>query len=319
MVPLAIKNKFVMLKRFYRFAFLLGVFLVGCQPLMAAGKKDTSDVYMKVQHLNEGLVTLLRRNFGHNQDIRVEERLLQSEIRPRHVFQRALDVENKLLALMRLNGMDIEATRTIQIQPYSPNQVFKLLERLDVHVQELLSFHGMQAGGLKKASGNQKNKDVFHLLARMEKFLLKMGAPATQPAHVLKRARAIALISSHLCTIERCRYITRHIPSEDEFITPLHVYQETYRFIAGLDQYVRKNRIFLDGGVLALPVEQSLIQPSHVNNIMGVVLADLISIMNHRRAMTFFDFPPIWSNVMPRDVWMEINYARRLLDTMVEN
>jgi len=284
-----------------------------------AENKRPADVYVKVQHLNEGLVSLLRQNIGKRFSIRVSSELLQNEFHARHVFQLALDIELKLIALMRANGVAAEKTRTLLVRPYSPAEVFKLLERLHKKINVLLSLYHVIIPRKSIRENGKKPEDVYHLLERMDKFLLKMGAPATQPGHVLRRASAIAILMERLCNNWRCSLVKRTQINAGDMIIPMHVYQETYRFINALNTYVKARKVPLKGGVLALPPKQGLVTPAQVNALMGITLADTIAVSQYHHKQGTVDLREFNEKAMPRDVWREINYARRLLDTLNEN
>jgi hypothetical protein len=283
-----------------------------------AQEKKPTDVYNMVQHLNEGLVNLLRRSHGSNIALTIDRRLIGAEYQPRHVFQKALDIELKLLKLMQVNGVRIETTKRLAIQPYSPDQVFALINGLHKKVDSLLLSHGMKVHAEQKKNQKKEPENVYHLLERMDRFLLKMGAPSSQPGHVLRRAQAIAFLAEKLCKQPVCTKISRHVPAQTDHIIPMNVYLETYRFITSLDHYVTTKKVPLKGGVLALPIHNGMITPAQVNDLMGVALADMIEVTQLRTNLRAVDLQDINLNAMPRDVWVEINYARRLLDIMTD-
>ncbi len=293
--------------------FCLTVFGI---PFVQAQEKQSIDVYNMVEDLNEGLVYLLRYSHGSNIGSRIDRKLIGAPLQPRHVFQKALDVEQKLTFLMQTNGVRSEETKRLAIQPYSPEQVFELINALYVKVDSLLHSYGMAVHVQGERDKRKEPEDVYHLLERMDRFLLKMGAPASQPGHVFRRAQAIVFLAEKLCKGAVCKKVSRLVPPKNKHIIPLNVYEETYHLISALDRYVSTYRVALEGGVLALPVYNGMITPGQVHDLMGVVLADMIAVIQKRTTLHGLDLQDVNLEIMPRNVWVEVNYARRLLEAM---
>jgi len=276
------------------------------------------DVYSKVQHLNEGLITLLRHNMRSDFTIQVTPELMQNTIQPRHVYQLALDVELKLAAIVRANGVKVPPIHRILARPYTPKDVSDLLEIMQQRIERLLEYFKIPENLYYKEHGEREPLDVFYALERMDRFLLKMGAPTVQPGHVLRRAHAIAGLAEKLCRLDICADIRRRAMADDDVIIPAHVYQETYRYIEALHLYVKKYNTPLTGDVLALQPQDGMIRPAQVNKLMGVALADTIAVAKESLELDVIELTPFKTDAIPRDVWCEINYARRLLETVVQ-
>lgn len=275
------------------------------------------DVYAKVQQLNEALVSLLRQKNTGRYAIQLNREVLKHEVRPRHVYQMVLGIELKLTEVLRANGVEAPRTRRILVRPYAPRDVSDLLDKLRNRIDRLLTYYQAEkpSPAPPSLSGRQP-VDVFYALERMERFLLKMGAPATQPGHVLRRAVAIAHIAEKLCTRPVCRTIQRKEVGVQDLIIPVHVYQETYRFIDTLHHFVKKYKIELPGGVVALRQETEMITPAQVNKLMGMALADTIGVAQYGADLEAVELPVFNPEAFPRHVWREINYARRLVAVM---
>lgn len=270
-----------------------------------------NDVYTKVLHMNEGLSVFIRGNLGQQLNWRPKPELLANELQPRHVFQKALTVERKLTALMRIYGLKVHQTSIVQVQNYSPQQVYKLLDGLNKNVMRLIG--GEDRKSRVQIATNKKPRDVYGLLDRMDKFLVRMGAPVTQPFHVLQRMKALVKVASTLCRPEQCAQIKRAVLSSHEVRTPLHVYEEVYRLIDEIDGYTKQYDVNIDGGVYAPEIEKALITPSHVNSVVEIAFADLVAIANQQGYEFAITLPPVYGFALPRDVWVEANFARRLL------
>ncbi len=283
-----------------------------------AEEVQPKDVYSKVQHLNEGLVTLLRHNMRSDFTIQVTPELMGNIIQPRHVYQQALDVELKLAAIVRANGVKVPLIHRVLARPYTPKDVSDLLEVMHQRVELLLEYFNIPENPYYKEQEEREPLDVFYALERMDRFLLKMGAPSIQPGHVFRRAYAIAGLAEKLCRLETCADIRRRALADDDVIIPAHVYQETYRYIDALHLYVKKHKTHLTGGVLALKPQDGMIRPAQVNKLMGVALADTIAVAKESLELDAIELTPFKADTIPRDVWREINYARRLLETMVQ-
>lgn len=283
-----------------------------------AGEIQPKDVYSKVQHLNEGLVTLLRHSMRSDFAVQVTSELMDNAIQPRHVYQLALDVELKLAAIVRANGVKVPPIHRILARPYTPKDVSDLLEVMNQRVERLMEYFNIPENPYYKEHGEREPQDVFYALERMDRFLLKMGAPSIQPGHVFRRAHAIAGLAEKLCRLDICADVRRRALAEDDVIIPAHVYQETYRYIDALHLYVEKYKTHLAGGVLALKPQDGMIKPAQVNKLMGVALADTIAIAKESLEVDVIELIPFKTDTIPQDVWREINYARRVLEVMVQ-
>lgn len=291
----------------------LGLFMGPAQ----AEEVTPSEVYIKVQELNEGLVALLRQKSASRYAIQLNREVQKHEIRPRHVYQMVLDIESKLTEVMRANGVEAPRTNRISVRPYAPRDVSNLLDKLRSRIDRLLAYYQAEKPSPDGPSVSARQPvDVFYSLERMERFLLKMGAPATQPGHVLRRAVAIAHVAEKLCTRPSCQNIVRKDVSVQDLIIPVHVYQETYRFIDTLHHFVKKYNIDLPGGVVALRPESEMITPAQVNKLMGMALADTIGVAQYGADLKAVELPVFNPEAFPRHVWREINYARRLIAVM---
>lgn len=298
-------------------ALILGFSLL-LRPALAEEQQVTpSDVYVKVQQLNEGLVSLLRQKSTSRYAIQLNREVLKNQIRPRHVYQMVLDIELKLTEVMRANGVEAPRTNLISVRPYAPRDVSNLLEKLRSRIDRLLAYYQAEKSTPNAPPVSPREPvDVFYSLERMERFLLKMGAPATQPGHVLRRAVAIAYVAEKLCKLPSCQNIVRKDVHVQDLIIPVHVYQETYRFINALHFFVKKYNIDLPGGVVVLRPEKEMITPAQVNKLMGIALADTIGVAQYGADLKEVELPVFNPEAFPRHVWREINYARRLIAVM---
>jgi hypothetical protein len=286
--------------------------------LAFADEAGPKGMYSKVQHLNEGLVTLLRQNMQSTFAIQVDPKLLGNAIQSRHVYQLALSIELKLNAILQANGVSSSPTRRIMARPYSSGDVSRLLSRMQSRIDRLLSYYNVTELPNYKEFEERGSVDVYYALERMDRFLLKMGAPVVQPGHVLRRARALAGLAQKLCQVAACEQVRRRALAKDDVIIPAHVYQEAYRFIEGLNQYVNVYNISLPGGVLALKPQERMVQPAQVNKLMGVALADTIAVAKEAGVAEVVEFSDFNLHAIPRDVWREINFAQRLLKVAVQ-
>ncbi len=292
--------------------------LMACSSISSAAEeiKDPSDVYSKISQLNNKFVEMMRFQFRQKPNVEIEDYLISREIQPRHVFQLALDVEGKIISLMRVYGVDVMPSRGLQVREYSPTEVFNLVESLTEKTQSLLSFSQINTRVADDIHTDKVPADVYHLLRRMEIVLIKMGAPKTRPGNVLKRAQAIAFVASTLCRHSLCDDVKK-ADMRDRTITPNEVYEETYKFISALERYVLNYGVDIKGGVLALPIEKKHITPTDVNHLMSVALADAIAVMQNDNKMSHITLDSFNPDAMPKNVWREIDYARRLLQVMI--
>lgn len=278
-----------------------------------------SDVYRKVQSLNQGMVLLLRKQSGQLDDIHLNTALFESPISPRHVYQRVLDLEQKLVGLMRLNSLNVEETSRVEIRQYEPAHVYGLVENIADVIESLLVANGIDVPLERSVNGSKVPKDVYFLLERMEGLLLKMGAPSTQLYHFMRRARALSVMASRICQMPYCARIQRNALAGDQVLTPVDIYLEVYRFIHAMDEYAQKRKLQVPGGILALSKRTNIVSPSDINSLLGVALADFVAVIDQMGQFNVLDLEPYQLNVGPKEVWSEIHYARLLLEAMTRH
>ncbi|WP_135075654.1 hypothetical protein [Terasakiella sp. SH-1] len=280
---------------------------------VSAEPKRPDHVYAKVQALNEKLVHFLRHDHSGEKLVIVSPIFQRREIQPRHVYQKALDVELKLAGILRANGIEVTETQKVELRPYAPDQVFAVMDRIIERVDRLLTSHDLAFSSELGSMVEKKPRDVYQLLRRVERFLLKMGASTTMPGHVLRRARVLAGLVKKLCLGETCKGLSLQEVTPGEIIIPRNVYKETYDFIHELNQFVEKKKVPLRGGVIALPALNTLVTPADVNEVMSTALADTIGVIQHYGHSGYIELKGVDVHAMPRDVWQQIQYARRVI------
>ena len=281
-------------------------------PVLAEGTTP-SDVYARVTQINDRLIAVLRKNQGHRVEIPALADIPDRQIYPRHVFQRALDIERMLTAVMRMNSMESEATKTFEVRTYSPDEVKVLIDNINRMVEKIMDVNGVEKNQPLRAFTGKKPGNVYALLDRLESFLIDMGAPTPQPAAVLRRAQVIARLAAQMCTAGSCLSIRRLPVKEIRVKRPIDVYLETYGLVLALNAFAIKSGTEIPGGVLALPPHSGLITPLQVNHLMGTVLADFIAIGERRGFRGNVVLPDSKSAASPRDVWREVSFAHRIV------
>lgn len=284
----------------------------------ALSQPTPSDVYARVTQINDRLATVLEKNQGDHALEQLSKLPTDGEIFPRHVFQRALDVEQQLIALLRMNSINREATSIIEVRKYKPDQVIVLINDINSMVEMIMDVNNITRDSPLKVVEGKKPVSVYLLLNRLEVFLFKMGAPSTQPHQVLRRAQTISFLADQLCPPTQCGDVRHerllHIPPK----RPIDVYVEVFGLIGAMRDLVLKTGMPIDGGVLVPEVERGLITPKNVNKVLGGVLADFIEISKARGFSGAVEMPVMAATASPREVWQEVNYARRKIANLAE-
>lgn len=297
-------------------ALIAAVVMLAVIPAFA--QPTPSDVYARVTQINDRLATVLEKNQGEQALEQLSMLPTDGEIFPRHVFQRALDVEQQLIALLRMNSINREATRLIEVRKHKPDQVIVLINDINSMVEMIMDVNNITRDAPLKVVEGKKPVSVYLLLNRLEVFLFKMGAPSTQPHQVLRRAQTISFLADQLCPTDQCSDIRHepllHVPPK----RPIDVYVEVFGLISAMRDLVLKTGMPIDGGVLVPEVERGLITPKNVNKVLGGVLADFIEISKARGFSGVVEMPIMQATASPREVWQEVNYARRKVLRLAE-
>jgi len=282
-------------------------------PAMAQEIVSPDTVYARVSLISDRLSQIYKRNLGNLSNIKVPRELDSRDYYPRHVFQRVLDVECQISALLNLNSLKAKPTGVIRIEKYTPVQVMALVKIINQRVGDVKSAVGLSPAD--KPSSKYKNKqpiNVYVALDRVELLLRQLGAPSVQPPDVLQRAQMIVHLLSNLCKSYKCDDLSKRPVSGINLKRPIKVYQEVFKLIEVLNEVEKKLPSRIEGGVLAPKLETGLIIPDTVNKVVGIILADLIEMNRLNGKLTTLDIPRRMGHGSPIEVWREIDFARRL-------
>lgn len=286
--------------------------------VMGQGTISPDEVYSRVNNISDQLSQIYSRNLGHSANISLSKKLKESKTQPRHVFQRALDVERQMTALLIMNSLQAERTTEIAIKRYQPDDVIKIVNSINGRVSKIKFAIGIFDDRPLKKFGQKKSENIYLALNRVQKLLLRLGASATQPPDVLQRARLILALVKRLCKKFICDEIPYRPKNSISEKRPIKVYVEAYRLLAALFDVEEKMQINIKGGVFALPIESGLITPTSVNKVLGTVLADLVEINRLNNLTDPISIPPREGRGTPIEVWREVDYARRLTLNLIE-
>ncbi|WP_126464965.1 hypothetical protein [Candidatus Terasakiella magnetica] len=237
-------------------------------------------------------------------------------MKPRHVFQRAMDIDHHLTTFLEMHGFQAEYTQEIAIKDYQLEDIVELLYNIENKIEAVTTAVGLQINhsGLKFNPAIRRN--LFNLLDRIEIFLLNMGSPSVKPYVVYQKAVMIRQFVEGLCRDNLCDQVEE---TKIEMLAPklpLEAYREANKFIVSLKKYMDKNQLKIEGGVTAPKIVPEMITPRIVNRTCSVILADLIALHHHLNGDSVITRPVTDKNISPKHVWHQLNYARRVLEAL---
>ncbi|NVK17281.1 MAG: hypothetical protein HWE30_01150 [Methylocystaceae bacterium] len=307
------------MNKFRTFIMVLhtSIWIIASQPAMAYDQKFTA----YSESLTRNLITAMRKMQADSNNLATLCDDCQTSLQNRHIFQRAIDIDLRLNAYLRMLGQDIAGHTTLDIKPYNVEDVRQLM--MNIHTKfddyaitnNIINEHEFASLNGFDLSSNASSRNPFSTLDRIELLLLELGSPSIQPNHVLHRARLISRLVKNLCDTDKCSEIPTALPQAITPKRPIHVYNEANKLIFLLKLYSDKNKIPLKGGVTILKPSSHVITPAQVNRLCGVVLADLIAINHLLFGPSKMEVgePPV--SATPSLVWQQINYAKRLLES----
>jgi hypothetical protein len=286
------------------------------QPIRAS--EDTFSLYS--EELTRHLVSAMRKMRAEStQSIRICDDCSKT-ILPRHIFQRAMDIEHHLNAFINMMGQPAADPKIIEIRPYNTDDTNQIIKRIHNKFEDFSKLSRMiddtQFTHDHKDLHNKKEdvRDSFNALDRIEILLMELGSPSVQPNLVLRRANMIRTLVQKLCTSAPCSSISPKSPAPLAFISPINVFNEAHQLIMLLDLFAHHNGLSIQGGITVISPSSSIITPRQVNRLCGVLLADLIALNYAKFGPGTIAVEEITGPASPTQVWQQINYARRLLE-----
>lgn len=244
----------------------------------------------------------------------------QTILQDRHIYQRALDIDQRLNAYLKMLGHDVSSRQIIEVAPHQVEDVRQVM--MNVHAKfddyalknNIISAKEIEGFDGQSLTTNGHKRNPYSTLDRIEVLLMELGSPSVQPNEVLHRARIIVQLVKNLCTSEACTQVPAKLEGPIAPKRPIHVYNEVNKLIIFLKRYIDQNNIQIIGDVTVLKPNSNVITPAQVNRLSGVILADLIAINHKLFGPSEIATGNIPLSANPSQVWQQIHYANRLLE-----
>jgi hypothetical protein len=306
-------------KKFCNLVFIVHTVVWFLTPYSSRANEDTFAVYS--EKLMRHLVSAMRNMRAEStQSISICENCSKT-IQDRHLFQRAMDIEHHLNALKKMMGQQIAAPEIIEIKPYGANDTNKIIMRIHdnfknfAELSQIINQAQFSEDHTDLRSTNNDMRNPYNTLDRIEILLMELGSPSVQPNLVLRRARMISSLVKELCTSQDCASVNPRSPEPFDFKRPINAFNEAQHLIILLDKFARQNSLNISGGVTVIPPSSAIITPRQVNRLYGVLLADLIALNYEKFGPGTIPVEKIVVSASPTQVWQQINYAKRLLES----
>jgi len=244
----------------------------------------------------------------------------QTILQDRHIYQRALDIDQRLNAYLKMLGHDVTPRHMVQIGPRKIEDVRQVMMNIHAKFDEyalknnIIAAKEIERFDAQRLTSNGHNRNPYSTLDRIEVLLMELGSPSVQPNEVLHRARIIVQLVKKLCTTETCNQVPAKLDGSIAPKRPIHVYNEVNKLIIFLKRYIDQNDIRITGDVTVLKPNSNVITPAQVNRLSGVILADLIAINYKLFGPSEIEAGEIPLSANPSQVWQQIHYANRLLE-----
>ncbi len=275
-------------------------------------EKTPSDVYRQVTLLAEDVKMLRRKN---RIDLPWPEVEIGASRQPRHVFQKALEI------LEKINSYRINIARTggITIPRYpgrdiTPNEVYSVVVRLRQELALLVKRDAdeilLQDAGHLPTSETRTPSDVYRALSEVSIALDQtLGLRGITPSEVYTRSLKVLALAKFL---RRSQNLPPDVqkPPRPSGRLPNHALKAVH----GLLERIRQAEHNLWMKPLAPPhLPKRVITPSDVYDAMGVAMAELQSIQYRLGLERDFPDPAPQTGKTPDDVIQNTLWATRLL------
>ncbi len=293
------------------------LYLLVSPSLLAAitAEKSPNDVYVEVQLLVDDLRDLRKQNKITTPWPRVK---VESGRKPRHVFQKALEVLGEINSY-RLN---IAKTGGITVPRFpgrdiTPNEVFSVVVRLRQELALLLKKD--KVGKIKKKPSLLSNKTSNHVYAALSEVSIAieetLGLRGVTPSEVYTRSLQVIRLVQFL---RRSQSLTQNVPVPELTQGKLsnHALASVYKLLEKIRQ-VEKNLWMVPLKKRVLP--RRVITPSDVFDEMGVAIAELQSIQFRLGLERDFPEPEPQEGKTPDDVIQNTRWAAALLPSFELN
>lgn len=295
-------------------ATFVGLLLFANPAESKEGQSTSNDVYRVV----EGIVSELK-DFHQANDSEIPKgkdpgHLLQRQ--PRHVLQKAREVFLKVQQLRRINGLSPELYPAAPLGEVRSADVLRRVHRIRDSLRALRSPFGVRKPypNIAKRPG-MTSAEVFVALAESSRLLDGLGVPRTVPND---EYRIATTIKNGLVTIGTKRGMpsSPRVRKPSKGKTHRDVYERAEELLAALSILTANDADFLILGS-AIPYRPSgTVRPSHIMNILNILLAEVSAIKAKLRIAAPTRLAPPQAGRTPSNVYDEVSAALDLVDSL---
>ncbi len=292
---------------FSAIAFGLGL---SAAPVHAQTKITPTQVYSVVQATNSQLEELLGAALL---PVPAAETIELSNRRPRHVFQKARAVFEILQTVRKLNGLQARSLPAIPGRDLTPVDVKQLVDSVLSDTNELAGKLALPAAAAQDLSDKKSPTDVYRALLRSLQLAQAMDVPPPLPNDVYRVADTIVSVTQELA---RHRGL-ENVPDNSPAVAgkkPGDVYKRGADLLTALRDLNGDDRLVqLPAGVVEPTMRTGRITPAHVNDLLGMVLADLVVAKVQLGIEAETEFRPPVGGMTPSDVFERLETAHTIL------
>lgn len=239
--------------------------------------------------------------------------------KPRHVLQKAREVFQKLQALRYINGLTPNSIDPVPARAITPGDVKVLVDKILSDVKELQSVYGINASPKEAPLPSGKNPtDVYANLIRVSQSLDGLGIPAVVPNDVYQVAQTVVNQLAMIYSNAKGKDITvRKMLVQGK--SPKDVYDQAFALVGTLKKLSDDGRLSVAGGVVLPTRKDNSISPSHVLDLMNVVLAEVNAMKISAGILEPTELAIMSSGKTPSDVFQLVQQSQRIVEGMLDN
>ncbi|WP_343565321.1 hypothetical protein [Kiloniella sp. b19] len=273
----------------------------------AQAQSTPNHVFQTVETLNLQLEEILKANFL---SVPSDRPLTREARRPRHVFQKARTVFSTLQTYKRLNGLQVSALPDIPGRDLTPADVHGLVTRIHSGTEELAKRFAAPVVPQSELPSGKSPRDVYQELERSMVLLGSLDVPKQQPNDVYQTASTIVNV---LEEIAKSRGVEGY-PRQTEKM-PGKKPGDVYNLAGSMLDYLKiGNPLFeVPAGAAAYDNSPERVTPKEVNDIIGLLLADLAVIKRNVGLTSETPYAELEGGKNPSDVFERINTSYMIL------
>ena len=274
---------------------------------------EPKHVLQVVESVNGTLEAMAAANFSPSPAQRID---VTTPRQPRHVLVKVFEALFQLQLLRRLHGLTPRPLPLLPPHEPLPEDVKQAVDALRTDIIELAEVFGVApVPELPLLQADVAPRDVFNALSRTVDLINALDVPPIAPNTVY---RVVETIIAVIEEIREARNITASpVPVEVGGAAPEDVYAVARELLQRIERLAAEHPDFaVAGGVIVLPQHEGPIEPAHVIDVLGAILAELSVIKINHGIEQPTALAREQSGRLPAHVFARITHAGALLDTL---